>query len=84
ATLIRPAFLRLAHFERSLYFGTSGSSNSDQFQDSLRVKDAVHFADQHAKREAGNPNGLGVELSELYLRLAEQIAASRAHRLWTG
>lgn len=84
AILIRPAFLRLAHFERSLYFGTSGSANSDQFQDSLRVKDAVHFADQHAKREAGNPNGLGVELSELYLRLAEQIAASRAYRLWTG
>lgn len=84
AILIRPAFLRLAHFERSLYFGTSGSANSDQFQDSLRVKDAIHFADEHTQRDAGNPNDLGVDLSALYLRLAEQIAASRAHRLWTG
>lgn len=64
AILIRPAFLRLAHFERSLYFGTSGSANSDQFQDSLRVKDAIHFADEHAQLDAGNPNGLGVDLSE--------------------
>ncbi|NJB92129.1 protein adenylyltransferase SelO family protein [Xanthomonas arboricola] len=84
AILIRPAFLRLAHFERSLYFGTSGSANSDQFQDSLRVKDAIHFAVEHTQRDAGNPNDLGVDLSALYLRLAEQIAASRAHRLWTG
>ncbi|MCC8626468.1 protein adenylyltransferase SelO family protein [Xanthomonas vesicatoria] len=84
AILIRPAFLRLAHFERSLYFGTAGNADSDQFQDSLRVRDAIHFADEHAQRDAGNSNGLGVDLSGLYLRLAEQIAASRAHRLWTG
>ncbi|WOB28680.1 protein adenylyltransferase SelO family protein [Xanthomonas dyei] len=84
AILIRPAFLRLAHFERSLYFGTSGSSGSDQFQDSLRVRDAVHFAEEQAQHDAGHSNGLGFDLSQLYLRLAEQIAASRAHRLWTG
>ncbi|GGA47142.1 protein adenylyltransferase SelO family protein [Dyella nitratireducens] len=74
AILVRPNFVRLAHFERSVFFGTSGFKGSDQYQDSLRVKDAIGAITRDTTFQL--PNTL--------VKLAEQVAASRAHRLWAG
>jgi hypothetical protein len=36
--IIRPNFIRPAHFQRSLLFGTAGFKDSDQYKDNKRVK----------------------------------------------
>ena len=76
AIVVRPAFLRPAHFQRSIYFGTSGHADSDQFKDGLRVRSAVQA---FANGCAGFPT-----LTEMFLRFAQQIGASRALRLCQG
>jgi hypothetical protein len=41
--IVRPNFVRPAHFERSLYFGTAGTKQSDQFKDAERVEAVKSF-----------------------------------------
>jgi len=74
AILVRPNFIRLAHFERSVFFGTAGFKGSDQYQDSLRVKEAIGTITRETS----------FRLPEMLTKLAEQVAASRAYRLWAG
>lgn len=74
AILVRSNFVRLAHFERSVFFGSSGFKNSDQYQDSLRVKDAISAITRETT----------FQLPDALVQLAEQVAASRAYRLWAG
>lgn len=76
ALVVRPAFLRLASFMRSILFGTSGSAGSDQHLDELRVR---------AMWRARWP-GAGVEavLGRAFVRMGEQYGAGRALRLWPG
>lgn len=76
--LIRPSFLRLAHFERSVYFGTSGFRGSDQDVDSARVRDAIRFADERLGTSGS------FDLSSAFGRWANQSGAARAHRIWGG
>lgn len=74
AVLVRPNFIRLAHFERSVFFGTAGFKGSDQYQDSLRVKEAIGTIARETT----------FRLPDMLMKLAEQVAASRAYRLWAG
>lgn len=78
AILVRPNFIRPAHFERSIFFGTSGHSGSDQHLDALRTHHAVATASQSGA-EIGFPG-----LMPMLERCARQIGASQAHRLWQG
>lgn len=77
AILVRPNFLRLAHFERSIFFGSAGFAGSDQHLDALRTQELVEVAvEGHAPGFSG--------LDDQFQRLAEQIGAAQAHRLWQG
>lgn len=76
AIVVRPNFVRPAHYERSIFFGDSGYSGSQQFADALRVKDAV-------RANLAAPD-VFPSLSEMFLRFSRQIGAARAHRLWQG
>lgn len=74
--VIRPSFVRPAHFERSIFFGAAGSKDSEQFQDAVRVKTAI-------RRAVERPD-IYPSITETFLRLAQQIGAARALRLWGG
>ena len=78
AILVRPNFVRPAHFERSIFFGTAGQPGSDQHLDALRTRSAVATA-------AANPSAIDFPgLSEMFERFAAQLGALQAHRLWQG
>jgi len=76
AVVVRPAFLRVASFMRSIFFGNSGLLNSDQHLDELRVRDMW----------TGDWGAAGVEatLMTAFERLGEQYGAGRAMRVWPG
>jgi len=79
AIVVRPNFIRPAHFERSIFFGDSGTLNSEQVKDARRTKEAIQFVSSHS------PDGqISFDLSEMFLRFARQIGHGRAHRLWIG
>ncbi len=78
--VVRPDFVRPAHFERSIFFGTSGTVDSDQVRDVARLRDTV--------LEAGGGTGrfAGTEFSydRMFRAIADQIGAGRARRIWQG
>jgi len=80
AIVIRPNFIRPAHFERSIYFGSAGTKDSDQYQDALRVKTAIDFVTQYQSEQPSIEHFL----TELFRRIGFQLGASRALRLWQG
>lgn len=82
AIAVRPAALRVAHLERNILFGTAGTVESDQYKDTLRVKEII----SHVSR-------LGIELdrntsspvlASMVNRICDQIGYGRAHRLFHG
>lgn len=75
AIVVRPDFLRPAHFERSLFFGRGGP-DSEQSRDAIRVRDAVRHASADPTRYPGPV--------EMFMRLARQLGSARARRLWQG
>jgi hypothetical protein len=82
AVVVRPNFVRLAHFERSV-FGTSGTKFSDQAVDAQRTADAVAavVSDPEKLRVANiRFDGMGA----IFHRIAIQTGVCRAHRLWQG
>lgn len=80
AMIVRPSFLRPAHFERSIFFGDAGHPQADQYRDAQRVRHAVESAPTLPIAK-GSPGKL---LTTLFARTAEQIGSARAHRLWLG
>ena len=76
AIVVRPSFIRPAHFERSVFFGKGGYRDSAQFQDALRVRDATRAA---VAAPMTYPS-----LLEMFQRFAQQIGVARARRLWQG
>lgn len=83
ALILRPNFVRLAHLERSGFFGDAGHPDADQYKDALRTRDALdNVWGPSARREE-----LGVRsasLAEAIVRLADQLAFGYAHRLFIG
>jgi hypothetical protein len=83
ALIIRPNFVRLAHLQRSIYFGSAGHKNSDQYKDALRTEKAVQVVWGNDK----NAKTIGVKcktLRETMIKIADQLAFSYAHRLGLG
>jgi hypothetical protein len=76
AIVVRPSFIRPAHFERSIFFGPGGYRDSPQFLDAQRVRDAT--------RAAVAAPGTYPPLLEMFRRFAQQIGVARARRLWQG
>ncbi len=83
ALLIRPNFVRLAHMQRSIYFGSAGFPGSAQHIDAMRAKDAVQrlWFDGVARKALGVTVA---NLEETVSRLAEQVAFLLASRLYVG
>jgi hypothetical protein len=79
AIVVRPNFLRPAHFERSIHFGDAGRPESQQYLDAMRVRQMVGAATQGPAAVMG-----GDSLREMFLRFARQLGAGRAMRLWQG
>ena len=80
AVVVRPNFVRPAHFERSIFFGDSGSKTSAQYLDALRVREAVQTV-HGARRKVDLPFQ---SPEDMFLRFATQVGACRANRLWQG
>jgi hypothetical protein len=79
--LVRPNFIRPAHFERSIFFGDGGTPDSQQYRDALRVRAAVTAAPSLPEAAGGTAGSL---LRAMFLRFAHQIGAAQAHRFWLG
>jgi len=79
AIVVRPNFVRPAHFERSLHFGDAGTPESQQYPDAMRVRQMVGAASGESASLMGD-----VTLREMFLRFARQVGAARAMRLWQG
>lgn len=77
ALLVRPAFLRLASLQRSIFFGDSGTRDSSQYADARRTAD-LWF---HVVRSREKPTA---HLTRLFEKLGEQYGAGQAMRLWPG
>lgn len=76
ALLIRPNFIRIAHLQRSLFFGTAGFVGSDQELDARRcVEVAQHLWSAGRSTEY---------LRHLAAFIGEQTGFARFHRLWPG
>lgn len=83
ALAIRPQFLRVAHLQRSIFFGSSGHSGSDQVHDAARV--AAVWGRLWLPEFA--PLRLAFAAPDLYgtfLRLGEQYGFGHAVRIWPG
>jgi hypothetical protein len=76
AIVVRPDFIRPAHFERSIFFGDSGYAESHQYKDATRVKQAI-------RHTASRPDAFPT-LKMMFLSIARQLGAMRAKRLWQG
>ncbi|TXH74678.1 MAG: hypothetical protein E6Q88_04120, partial [Lysobacteraceae bacterium] len=83
AILIRPNFVRLAHFERSIRFGKGGYSRSEQYLDALRTEEAVDALRAHlaGERDLGLPIR---SVPEIFARIAEQTGSGWSQRLFHG
>lgn len=79
AIIVRPDFIRPAIFERSVFFGTSGTPGSDQVLDAKRVRTAIEAAAIQAP-----PFGANVSIEAIFEGIATQLGAARALRLWQG
>jgi hypothetical protein len=78
--VVRPDFFRPAHFERSIFFGSSGTEDSYQYHDAIRVRNMVK---QAVQPDGVFPNGQA-SLVEMFAKFGQQIGAARALRLWQG
>ncbi len=76
ALIVRPAFLRVASFMRSIFFGTCGMPGSAQWSDALRVRDLW-------TAEWPTP-GVADLLTNAFAVIGYQYGWGRVHRLWPG
>ncbi|WP_295168423.1 protein adenylyltransferase SelO family protein [uncultured Brevundimonas sp.] len=84
AIIVRTASSRLAHLERSIYFGTSGESGSDQVVDADRVSQTVKCIEDHPEHVTLEGGDLKVRIEGMFERVATQIGFGHFHRLTHG
>ena len=77
--IVRPDFVRPAIFERSVFFGTSGTPGSDQTLDAGRVRAAVEAA-----AAGSHPFAMDLSIESMFVGISLQRGAGRALRLWQG
>lgn len=77
--LVRPNVMRVSHFERSTFFGSSGFPGSDQATDAKRVSEVIEWSKNH-KPELLNENFI----AKITKNASIQAGACRASRFWPG
>jgi hypothetical protein len=83
AIVVRPNFVRPAHFERSVLFGRAGAENSEQYIDGLRVREAISAVTANSP-QAREANIFFDSAEQMFARFSRQLGYGRAHRLWQG
>lgn len=83
AIVLRPNFVRIAHLERSVRFGTSGSEDSDQVKDAARTRDVIEAIERHFRGSIDLKLTVS-SLDEAFRRLAQQAGFGWAHRFFAG
>ncbi|WP_217430919.1 hypothetical protein, partial [Sphingomonas bacterium] len=81
AIMVRPEVIRLAHFQRSVFFGTAGFRGSDQELDAIRTRDVWRWFD-HADDQPRN--NLRLTMTEVFRRIGIQYGYAHVSRLWPG
>lgn len=81
AIVVRPNFLRAAHIERSLFFGTAGIQQSDQYLDAVRVREVAMSLVTSDLLEA-NEEGVERFLQGWASKVCDQLGYGRAAKLW--
>lgn len=81
ALSIRPVVVRPAYFERAVLFQPPGNEHEARMRDVRRVKQVVHYVESLARQ--GEPT-LPERFAKTFRNLAQQIAFSRAQRLFPG
>lgn len=83
AIVVRPNFIRIAHLQRSIFFGTSGTRQSDQFHDAIRVREGLQalWGNKHKRQKLGVKSE---SLLQSALLTAEQLGFCQFHRLSPG
>ena len=79
AIVVRPNFIRAAHLERSIFFGTAGFKTSDQYQDAMRVKEFTHYA---LSQNTMYPKPHMRIIANWFQAVVNQIGFGRSRRLW--
>jgi hypothetical protein len=82
ALLVRPNFLRLASLQRSVFFGSAGSPESDQYRDAERTRDL--WERLWAPGAPAMTNAVIPDLEITFGRLGEQYGFGHAVRIWPG
>lgn len=83
AIIVRPNFIRPAHFERAVFNVAANDATNGMSADALRTEEAITAVASRPKssNECAIPFP-GVR--EMFLKIAQQTGAARAHRLWQG
>lgn len=80
AIMVRPNFIRLAHLERTIFFGSAGTDDSDQAHDARRV-DSFTNASLSMLGASASVDGL---IEKSITSNYEQIVSGRVIRFWLG
>jgi hypothetical protein len=83
AIIVRPNCFRLAHLQRSIYFGAAGRTDSSQYVDAQRTREAIE-AFCTLSEQQNNALVIVKGLADSLTRVAEQIGFGWAHRLFHG
>lgn len=83
AIVVRPNFIRPAHFERAVFSVAAVDTTSGTGVDALRTEEAITAVTSRPESEKEGAIAFpGVR--ETFLKIAQQTGAARAHRLWQG
>lgn len=83
AAVVRPNFIRAAHLERSIFFGSAGFKGADQYQEAESVKNYCRWV--LAGNTKINPARLAapdIIVGNWVDRICDQLGYGRAHRIW--
>jgi len=78
AIVVRTAGLRFAHLERSILFGTGGTSDSEQYKDAVRVEAAFQYLQANARQSGQSASSF---LQNAFYQVAEHIGYARCWRI---
>jgi hypothetical protein len=86
AIVVRLAAWRIAHLERSIFFGSAGTADSDQYLDALRVREAIAALPSLVAAGLTGSGGRPYleALAALIANVARQMGSGRAARLAHG
>ncbi len=84
AIVVRPNFIRLAHLQRSLYFGDAGHPAAPQYIDAERIDQIYSYLERSPQSIIPAASSFDDLLTRSYEANVRQIVFGWLHRLWLG